>query len=628
LSAENNTHPRSVWSRTLAGLIAATSVIGLLPAVIDGGVPVWERVFVTALVAAAALTPRPAALVLVAGIPLAFLGPPVSGSPFRLTEALVVAAIAGWSTRACVRGGAARLPRAFLTAAVLTGVVLLCSVLVVTASSTNASPAALHDAVGLTIRHDYFVDTGVLGPAEMGFMQVQALALFVACAGMAVATPAFVESFARMLVAGAGAAGLLNLQRFAQIALRSESPFAAMRFTLRNVRINVSYGDVNAAGSFFALGAVVAARLAVTRARAAAVIGAAATAIILAALWLTQSRAAVAAFLVACVGMLLVAPPSKRRRAVVGAGLAACVIVAAVFVVLFPNRIAGAGTSLGWLTRSEMAKVSLRMTRDHLWFGVGVGRFYNASAQYLLSTKLGTIYPHENAHNNYLQMLAELGIVGAAAVLWLLLLSCRHMLDHVRTGSTARLALAGGLLAFAATMLFGHPLLTREVCYTFALAAGTATGAGMRRDTAAVSGWMRIASVAAAVALLASVPWRVHGDRASANLEQVAWGTSRWHIATDGVLARVVLGKTTLFIPTRAKLVEIPYRLDRPGPTVTFSVVYRDHAADDLVVSGTSWGRYRLIAGGRTPESSYEPVVLLPKSGDPANVLLGQIVEY
>jgi O-antigen ligase len=299
-----------------------------------------------------------------------------------------------------------------------------------------------------------------------------------------------------------------------------------------------------------------------------------------------------------------------------------------VFVLLFPNRIAGKGTSLGWLTRIEMAKVSLRMTKDSPWFGVGAGRFYDASAAYLPSTRLATVYPQENAHNNYLQVLAELGVAGAAAVLWLLLVACRYMFEGIRASGAPRLAVVGGLAAFAATMLLGHPLLTRDVCYTFALAAGVAAGAGMRRDEIAAPGWMRAALAVAIVLLLASVPLRVHRGRASANLEQVAWGTGPWTTDSDGIRARDVRGKTTLFIPTQARIVEIPCRLDRPGPPVAFSVIYRDHPADDLVVRSTSWDRYRLIVGGGTPESRYEPVILLPKSGDAAHVLIGKIVEY
>ena len=602
------------------------SAIFLLPAFGDPQVPSWERLAIAALLAAAAVAPRAAGLVLIAALPIAPLAPPLSSSSFRLTEALVVAAIAGWSARAAVKGGPLRMPAAFVWPALLTAAVLLGSVLVVTASSSAASPQQLHDAIGSTLRGDYFLDRGALVPAAVGLMLLEALALFVAGAAMAVEAPGFVASFARMLVAGAAAAALLNIQRFVQIVLRSEARLAAIRSTLRHVRINVTYGDVNAAGSFFALAGAVAARLSFTTSAAGLAAGLAAAAAILAAVWLTGSRAAVAAFLLVAAASLLTLRPSRHRRAAIGIGLALCAAVAIAFVVAFPNRVGRSATSLGWLTRVEMAKVSLRMTADHPWFGVGVGRFYDASAGYMPATRLAEIYPQENAHNNYLQVLAELGILGALPVLWLGITSGRYALRGALGNGPARPALLGGIGAFAATMLLGHPLLTPEVCYVFAFATGVATGAGLTRGLS--PRWLPWATMAAMLALAATVPLRVHQARASANLNQVAWGTGPWISTDDGVKARALAGRATLFVPAAARVVEIPVRLERPGPPLTLSVQYRENFADDLTVTATSWTRYRLILGGARHEARYDPVVLTPKSGEPGNVLIGRIVEY
>jgi len=345
-------------------------------------------------------------------------------------------------------------------------------------------------------------------------------------------------------------------------------------------------------------------------------------------MWLTGSRAAVAAFLLASMGLLVTLRPSRARKFAIGAGVAACAAAAIAFVILFPNRASGSGISLGWLTRIEMAKVSWRMITDHPWFGVGAGRFYELSANYLPSTRLADVYSQENAHNNYLQVLAELGIVGAVLLLWLAAAAGRYAVRGLRNGGAARIALLAGLAAFAATMLLGHPLLTPEVCYVFALAAGVATGGGIETGWSRTPTWMSWGAAAAVLALAASVPPRVHIARASADMEQVAWGTGPWQTGPDGVKARAMRTQTTLFVSTRAAVIEIPVRLDRPGPRVVLSVTYRDHGADDLVVASTSWSRYRLIVGGSKPERRYEPIVLAPKSGDATNVRLGKIVEY
>ena len=589
--------------RVLCGLAAALAAVLLLPALVDARVPGWERLIVAARAGTAALAPRAAALI-------------------------VVATVAGWTGRRCEKAGSRTLPSAIWAPLLMTAVLLMCSAIVVSASSTTASPRALHAAVIRAVRGDYFVDGGALDPAGMALVQLEALMLFAGSTALAMDTPAFVAAFTRMLVAGAAAAALMNLQRFAQIALRSDVPLETMRNTLRTVRINVSYGDVNAAGSFFALASVVAARLSCTR-RRAAVIGMAATAVIVAAMWLTGSRAAVAAFLVACIGLLLMTDRAHRTGIAIPAGLAACAAAAILFVWLFPNRVAGSGTSLGWLTRVEMAKVSVRMTADYPWFGVGVGRFYDMSAAYLPSTRLAGVYPQENAHNNYLQVLAELGIVGSAMVLWLAVAACRYALRGLRNAGKYRVALVGGVAAFSATMVFGDPLLTPEVCYVFALAAGIASGAGIQRDDP-VSG-RRLAPIVASVgviALAATVPFRVHAASASANLEQVAWGTGPWRVGDDGVRARPMLGEATLFIPSEARLVEIPLRLERPGPPVALSIIYRQRVVDRIVVTSTAWSRYRLMAGSGKSESRYDALTLLPDSGDSTNVLVGKLVEY
>jgi O-antigen ligase len=618
--------------RTLCGAVTALALACLVPAVADVRVPGWERLIVVGFAAAAAFAPRAAALVLVAAIPLAFLGPPVSGSSFRLLEAIVVAAICGWAARGAAGTSARRLAGPLWTFLSLAVVLLGCSAIVVTASGTTLNPHALHAAVVRAIAHDFFVDRGVLEPASTALVQLEAVMLFTACAVLAVARPSFVRSFVRMLVAGAAGAALLNLQRLAQIVLRAGAPLHAMRDTFRKVRINVSYRDVNAAGSFFALAGVAAARVAITRNAAGAAIGAVTAAVIVAAMWLTGSRAAVAAVLAACVCLMLVARPSRRRRLAVGATLAACGLGAAVFVLLFPNRIVRPPTSIGLLTRTEMAAVALRMTADHPWFGVGVGRFYDSSASYLASTRLASIYPQENAHNNYLQVLAETGIIGAMIVLGLLVASCRQAVRGLRDAGAARVALVGGLGAFGLTMLFGHPLLMPEVCYVFALAAGVATGAGVPQTPAASdrrSKLTAIAAMAAAVTIAATVPFRVHSARASANFDQVAWGTGPWQIGPDGQRARSMNGSVTLFVPANVAIVEIPFRLDHPGPAVTLSVRYRDHAADPIVVRSTEWSRYRLVIGGEKREARYEELILVPQqAGDATNVLLGKLVEY
>ena len=87
----------------------------------------------------------------------------------------------------------------------------------------------------------------------------------------------------------------------------------------------------------------------------------------------------------------------------------------------------------------------------------------------------------ENAHNNFLQILAGLGVTGLAAFLWLLAAAGRSLRGAraaAAAGQPAQLALAGGVLAFLISCLGGHPFLITEVMWMFMLALGTMTGMG------------------------------------------------------------------------------------------------------------------------------------------------------
>ena len=84
---------------------------------------------------------------------------------------------------------------------------------------------------------------------------------------------------------------------------------------------------------------------------------------------------------------------------------------------------------VGFGNRKEVAVDSLRIVRDHPWVGTGLGSFKTVYAEYQ-SFPDDSLWDH--AHNDYVEVLAETGLIGgsviAAAILLFLGLSFRGSL--------------------------------------------------------------------------------------------------------------------------------------------------------------------------------------------------------
>jgi len=100
---------------------------------------------------------------------------------------------------------------------------------------------------------------------------------------------------------------------------------------------------------------------------------------------------------------------------------------------------------------------TLRLIRDHLWSGVGVGNFALAFVPY----RSRFIYRNpgvqvEHPHNEYLNLWAELGPLGLLVCLWLLLRVFRLSRHLVRRADVRRHVLAGVLGGLAAAAAYGN----------------------------------------------------------------------------------------------------------------------------------------------------------------------------
>ena len=185
-------------------------------------------------------------------------------------------------------------------------------------------------------------------------------------------------------------------------------------------RVSGTIGDPNELAAVLVGGTVLAAALAVTLKRSPLVrIGAAgASALCAAGIFLSLSRGGLVALAFALLAAIFVAGRRWRAQALVMA-----LIVATGAFVYFgfyashdaANRVTSFGGGTG---RTDIWTVGWRMVQAHPIAGVGVGNYQTSAIHYLLQP--GALQRDEFivdtpkvAHNTYLQVLAELGIVGA-----------------------------------------------------------------------------------------------------------------------------------------------------------------------------------------------------------------------
>jgi O-antigen ligase/polysaccharide polymerase Wzy-like membrane protein len=423
----------------------------------------------------------------------------------------------------------------------------------------------------------------------------------------------------RMFLAGACGAAALNLTRVAAGALRSETPASALVSLLRTVRIAAPFTDVNAAGSYFALAMCAAAVFALLDRGRWRVVWVVAVSLCGAAAFTTGSRTAIAAALVTVAATVLLL--GRRRAAALQLLVAACVLsaVAAPFV---SARLVNRNTADALNMRAELGRAAWRMAVAEPVFGVGVGQFYPRSFEFIHRPVDRPMYVHENAHNNFLQFLGELGFPGFLAFI-ILVASVAHDFVRSRERPLALAAAAAGLIAFLLTCLTGHPLLDAEVSYSFWMVLGTAAAAAAPRP--ARSKLPNGLLVAAALFVCATLPSRIVRAASGTDMEHRAYGVSTWSFDPDGNRYRRMVGDVTLFVSRDARVAELPYRLEADGPAVVLDVRLRGEPANRLVVSDTTWRTYRFMVVPRSDDPRFLKLTLTPVTPSPSHVLLGRI---
>jgi O-antigen ligase len=328
----------------------------------------------------------------------------------------------------------------------------------------------------------------------------------------------------------AAGVGAFSIVRLVTVSLRNEDVFAALANHLQTIRVSAAFPDPNAAGSYLAMCFPIAVGLALASAGRdeeagkgssgglTGLLSLAAVPVIAAGLWLTGSRAALLAVVPASALLtpLALRAPRRWRRVVAGLVLLPALLSLPFVAGRFnPPEVTGRSIPRTVGFRTEMTRMAFGMIAAQPVFGVGVGRFHARSGEYFTPSFRAAV-PRENAHNNFLQVLGELGIAGFVPFAWVLWAVAWAVARSWRAGKLPASAACGaaGLGAFVLTWLTGHPLLIFEVATAFWLVLGAVAALALAGDAARPAGrstqrraceWFAILLAAAAIA---SVPFR------------------------------------------------------------------------------------------------------------------------
>lgn len=588
-----NESGKQVWRRLVWALVLVLAIV-LLQSVYRPSLGWIPGTIITALVLFAAVKPYEALCVLAGIGPLAallFFAAGTGRDAFHYHEAFALAIIGGWAARRML------LPRRLAVPPALRWCTLTLLAVVIASAVVNGAIVAAEnpsDAPSEVVRSLVFGDyLETINALKAALLLAEGLVILLVACDLCAGDGRKRETVLRMIVAGAAAGVVMNLLRLALAAVPHPQPLQTFAGYVLTQRVNVLYADLNAGGSFFAMAVFFATGLALrSRALTALLVGLLATGV-----WLTGSRTALISVVAVTLGAGVIR--LARRQTVAGrlrvaGALALVALVAAVVWWNYPQRAYTASAKWSFSTRVDLAKAAVAMAREEPLFGVGAGRYYDLSTRYAGAMLAEQQKVRENAHNYYLQVLAELGIPGLALFIGVLCLALREAWRGPR--SAVSLALVAGLCAFLITCLAGHPMLVAGAAFPFWIALGLAASPA----TAAVAPtarWLRFATVAAVVLIAVSVPLRASTAGRLADMERVSAGFSRWQIQPDGSRYRFAGGRAMFYVSASALSVRIPMRHGGATDKPVEVVVYLDGREVNRVLlpHGDEWRAIRVV---------------------------------
>jgi O-antigen ligase len=633
-----------IWRSLALRLLLAALPLWLTTFVLISNVG-WPTKMVIALALAVSLAAPVYGLLLIAIVaPLGQLvAPLIDATNFRISEAVVLAFLGGWLLRASPDRRGPRLSAGAL------GWLLAAAIVASVAGAAWQLVRYPGELAGVfdQIAHLYFFIGDRIGVVD-GARLLEGIGLAAATVMLFRQHPSMSRTLPAALAASAALAALSSVLLWRGIG----SPAALERYRLIGYRVSGHVTDVNAAGSYFAMIACLALGMA-WRERAyrrAIWLGLAGASGV--GLWFSESRSALGAAAVVVVGAAMWAATSRfgiRARA------------ATLAVVLF--ALLGGGfirarfletdpTYRGSGFREQFTQTSLRMIGARPFFGVGEGHYYQASRLFL-SPQLAWTYGAENAHNFFLQLGGELGLVGLGLfVIWLGAPIARAARALACAPRDARLlGTAGGVMVFLITCVTGHPFLLGEVAYPFWVQFGlmTALAGSTLLNQTVIGGaparlgtpWpFRLPIAAAAVAILLVSPAATARVDVTPPTSQAVDGFYGWEMLEDGTRYRWTGLFASLFVPADVTRVEVPIRLPTTNRSISpMGVEVKIAGADrGRTLVNTSWSIISLRLPDAVPpmrfkridlklDRVWQPALYTPGSADmrPVGVQVGEL---
>jgi hypothetical protein len=343
--------------------------------------------------------------------------------------------------------------------------------------------------------------------------------------------------------------------------------------------------------------------------------------VIASALWLTSSRAAYVGGILALGAALAIRwTAGERRRVFVASGLGIAVM-AGVTLVAFASPQRGNQGSSGTAVdiRLGMAMAGVRMIEAHPTFGVGLAEFHQRSGEFV-SQRLLAEFPvslHENAHNNFVQVASELGLIGGVPFVWLVVAGLFVVARKGRrdvSSDPVPLIITAAIGSFVITWLAGHPLLIPEASGVFWIVFGAATGAAAAAEPPKPQRWQWWLAAVIAASIVGTTPLRMQAMTQDAELEHLGVGLSSVWQSSDGVRFRVAEGHATVFVPAASSFeFSVNPRTDHP---VRVEMRLDGRLADIVLLAPGRWNDLRLPARRRAERSRYSPLDLRVENGD------------